>query len=789
MHIPLSEPVSPRYIHINPITNKVHLMVPAVGGQEISTDNTCKATVALREFFDGGALQEVTAYKEALAFDIGLLEAGDAKRAGKEARLAQIEAYIEAVSAMRLSYGDAMSAFLARPSNLYSIQLRPRAQDSLSRVVNPVFNVNRTNNAAGTPQSPLYNAMHSTFPTTVVAATDPGTRLTTAVLSAISAGPSFADIQQALREQSSALFGLAIDFTQCTDGTPATKEVIDALMGFGADATREDYIGALLGACARDVWETLPTPPFYSIPTITTVGDRTERLSILTQFFLANLNVYCKAKGISAQNFGVALDASPELSNELVSVISTALTSGEDVERAICIFCNENAGTFGLLRALNADDSTTIRQTFERTYLTVTTGENPHMDDFMILNKEVTGETAKFVTHQGSICVNFAEIIDPIAASSNPDYFVSVRADFAIHPAEVPHRNEVVSGDVEVDVETLLARINDEQFERLPTAAKEAIRTHPSFQTHRFLHDVAKGKQEEAEALLTTTPANTQTLLRTPGIFTDYSGRTFNCTAYEYAYWAKDTHMCRMLEHHMSEETKAFMAARIDEMERIEDATSQPVGLVYNQAGQEHRGAHFDFTPFKEACQRYIDGHSNWFITQNWAAMNAALWDIGKEQRNVPAHVAQEYCRLDRSFTPRPEFNEATLPRVLTFYNKTIGQHGSWFPLTTSNSGLGFNFTLIRAWELVLQPNRYLGVKSPLVIDIDLKAISRLDEVRTADLTQSRENLNPLALQELGFNTEQVVKTTGFFESGTAPKRRQDDAESAVPAKNAALGF
>ena len=743
MHIPLTELITPRYIHINPATNKVHLMVPVVGGQEISTDNTCKATVALREFFDGGALRELTAYKEALAFDIGLLEAGDAKRAGKEARLAQIEAYIEAVSAMRLSYGDAMSAFLARPSNLYSIQLRPRAQDSQSRVVNPAFNVNRTNNAAGTPQSPLYNAMHSMFPTTVVAATDPRTRLTTAVLSAIPASASFADIQQALREQSSALFGSAIDFTQRTDGTPATKEVIDALMGFEADATRENYIDALLGACASDVWETLPTPPFYSIPTITTVGDRTERLSILTQFFLANLNVYCKAKGISAQNFGEALDASPELSNELVSVISTALTSGEDVERAICFFCNVKAGTFGLLRALNADDSTTIRQTFERTYRTVTTGENPHMDDFMILNKEVTGETAKFVTHQGSICVNFAEIIDPIAASSNPAYFASVRADFAIHPAEVPHRNEFVAGDVEVDVETLLARINDEQFERLPTAAKEAIRAHPSFQARHFLHEVAKGKQEEADALLTTTPANTQTLLRTPGIFTDYSGRTFNCTAYEYAYWAKDTHMCRMLESHMDEETKAFMAARIDEMERIDAATGQPVGLVYQQAGQEHRSAHFDFTPLKEAYQRYFAGYDAWYDAQNWAAMEAAWWDVGKAQRNVPAHVAQEYCRPDRSFDPRPEFNEATLPRVLTFYNWTTGRDDSWFPLAASNSGLGFDFALMRGGLTMGRGLRTMRGTRVCSRRGDLAAITRLDEVRTDDLTLSREHLNP----------------------------------------------
>nr|MBN5936004.1 hypothetical protein [Legionella anisa] len=43
MRIVLREPVSPRYIYINPETHQIHLMVPIVGGQEISTDNTCKA--------------------------------------------------------------------------------------------------------------------------------------------------------------------------------------------------------------------------------------------------------------------------------------------------------------------------------------------------------------------------------------------------------------------------------------------------------------------------------------------------------------------------------------------------------------------------------------------------------------------------------------------------------------------------------------------------------------------------------------------------------------------------
>ena len=75
--IQLTEPVSPRYIHINAATNRVHLLVPIVGGQEISTDNTCKATVALRNFFSGDAMRELNSYKDALEWDIQLLAIDD----------------------------------------------------------------------------------------------------------------------------------------------------------------------------------------------------------------------------------------------------------------------------------------------------------------------------------------------------------------------------------------------------------------------------------------------------------------------------------------------------------------------------------------------------------------------------------------------------------------------------------------------------------------------------------------------------------------------------------------
>lgn len=186
----------------------------------------------------------------------------------------------------------------------------------------------------------------------------------------------------------------------------------------------------------------------------------------------------------------------------------------------------------------------------------------------------------------------------------------------------------------------------------------------------------------------------------------------------------------------MDEETKAFLLTRIDDIESN--------GLEYLQRGETHRSKHFDLTPLKQALQQYIDGYDNWNTTNNWAAMDAAWMVVGKAQRDVPAHIAQEYCRPGRSFSPTPQFNEAELPRTLTFYNPNTGARDSWFPLPSPDSGLGFDFALT---------HRGLGAGGGALAartrgrddGIDLAAIARLDEERTIELALSRENLNPPA--------------------------------------------
>lgn len=752
MRIPLTEPTAPRYISVNQKTNQVHLMVPVVNGEEISTDNTCKATEALRSFFDGGALRELNAYKNALEFDIPLLEASNPIRLDKEARLAQIEIYIEAVPAMRHLYGTAMTALMTRPSNLYGIQLRPRSQDFQSRVINPAFNIERHNDALGIPLSALYNAMHERFPTTVISAPDNRTRLTEAVLTELHNLPmpsSFTDIQRVLSEKFHQLFNLDSDFTQYIDTTTSPDNPVIAvnqahmnkIMGIVEEdsVVPADYVNALLGTCAQNLWDLIPTPPFYSIQARADIAERTEHLSIITQFLLSIVNIYCRARGISAQNFGSILDSSQDLSNELVSVVEGALSAGDEVEAALCAFCNKNATELGLSRILNLDDMTAIKQKFERTYRTVTaTKENPHMDDFLILDLEATGETAKFVLHQNSICTDFAEIVEP--SLPNQDYFANIRADFAVHPAKMLHKNEWVASNVDLEPEVLMARITDEQFEELPRAVKVACGAHPAFQLRQFLHDVSKGRQDEADALLTDSADNQQILLRTPGIFTDYSGRTFNCTAYEYAYWAKDTHMCRMLERHMDDETKVLMLARIDEIERTDSATGQPAGLVYQQGGVEKHSAHFDLAPLISALKQYVDGYDNWEDPNNQDELEAAWKEVGIQQRDMPVHVLNEYCHPDRSFYPRPDFTEEIPPRNVKFSH--FGRLVALFPLVVSNTeGLGVDFALFRSG---LDKTMGSMAPQPTHVSSDLAAVSHLDTIRNRDLTRSRENLQAI---------------------------------------------
>ena len=811
MLIPLNELSNFRYIHINPATNRVHLLVPFIAGIDISTDNTCKSDVELRAFFEGGAFNELESYKSTLEFHLSLLEESDGHYRTKKERLDQINRHLEAVVSMRDSYKTIVTSFLSKSSNLYSIQLRPRVQDPMSRVVNPVFTINRENDSRGTPLSPLYNKMHEVFSGLVLRKPDPRTDLINYVLNRLPTNATFDDIKHTLKSQCTEQFKIDIDVESWIRPIPGKKGIkepvdkvhIDAFMGF-ENASPKDYIDALLGICAPNLWRMLPGSPFY-LGIYDNTAHQTESLSMMTQFYLGVLNVYCRAKGISDRNFGVILDGSSSLSQELVEIVAVALSRGEEVEPVMVAFFNRHKNEFKLSRELNVQDKDAIVQKFETTYRTVTaTKENPHMDDFMFLDTEAQGEHDIFITNKGLICTDASNIIP--TTPQNQGYFAEVRHEARLHRAIVTPQDEPVI-TIDIDPEALMDKLSDVQWERLPKEVVDACRALPAFKVREFLDDAAKGKQDEAHAILESSE-DKQALLRTPGKFTDYSGRTFHCTAYEYAYWAKDKHMMRMLERHMDDDTRAFMLEKVDMMEHS--------GLAYQQHGIAYQNAHYDmsfilknlnadefrqlktivgqgrakiqqatidnyknisFTATEyEALKKTLEQHRpkgifSFFYSSPATAISEKLtfdfhslitaldiyvtnlnkWDyhqqeeawmkVGQAQRDVPAHVAHEYCRPDRSFNPLPSFTEETLPRILTFYNY-VTNIKSWFPLSSSSSGLGFNFALAAAAGC-----RAAAFAWGELAALDLAAVRHLDEVRIADLTQSRENLSRPASQ------------------------------------------
>lgn len=680
MLIQFTEPTAPRYIYINPANNLLHLLVPLVKGKAIATDNIYKSIDAPDEFFQQeAARRELTTYREALEFDLQLLDDDHPLKAPKQQRLTQINAYIQALPALQATYAAAILSLLKIPSNLYSIQLRPQHQDPHAGVISPVFSINRYNDETGRPLSALYNAMHTAFSNLTIATCDP---------------------------------------------------------------------------------QMHPTTPFNNL---LNNPDKTEKLSMLTQFFLAHINIYCAKNGICHHDFGAILDASPPLSHELTSRVAQALSTGAAVEESTCTFFNEHAVEFGLTQPLKPADVDRIKQTFQRSYATVMAiADNQPMDAFVIL--DTTSRVGKFVTHQGSICTDFTELLIPQESRGwkqfltpilrlfyplqDSNYFQTIRSDFeAPHDNVIPDNNKHIQGGIDVDSEALMKRIkDDEQFNKLPIKIRQECLKDPAWQLRIFLHDVAKGKQDRAEKLLTKNPG-AQILLSSKGTFTDYSGRTFNCTAYEYAYWAKDTPMRRMLEAHMDKATKATLLERIEAIERK--------GLTYEQQGViiTNPGC-FKFNALKKALHHYIDGYDAWVAVGKWNKIKTTWMQVGLAQRDLPVHVINEYCRPDRSFDPTPAFDEKKLPRETTYYNFNVSKAVDLLPLVISDTaGLGVDFALGRAdFERGAVAGRgYRSARAALCgllpgpgvqrASLDLMAISHLDKVRTDDLKQSLEIL------------------------------------------------
>ena len=111
-------------------------------------------------------------------------------------------------------------------------------------------------------------------------------------------------------------------------------------------------------------------------------------------------------------------------------------------------------------------------------------------------------------------------------------------------------------------------------------------------------------------------------------------------------------------------------------------------------------GKHYDFSPLILALKSYAN---NCYQLNNADNQQSCCKNVGGEQRNVPAHVAVEYCQIMRPFRPIPKFNEKILPYTLKIADTRPNipkdeKELSWFPLS-NNSGIGVDFAIVRSHE------------------------------------------------------------------------------------------
>ncbi len=116
-------------------------------------------------------------------------------------------------------------------------------------------------------------------------------------------------------------------------------------------------------------------------------------------------------------------------------------------------------------------------------------------------------------------------------------------------------------------------------------------------------------------------------------------------------------------------------------------------------------------------------------------------------QRNLPAHVIQEYCRKDRPFSPCPTFKEPNFPRTSLFLDFTTTEMDAWFPLFEIDIENPLErIALFRGQQNYATSTIDSNHHDPIeMLEADYLAITHLDVVRTAELKALREGLNASA--------------------------------------------
>lgn len=263
----------------------------------------------------------------------------------------------------------------------------------------------------------------------------------------------------------------------------------------------------------------------------------------------------------------------------------------------------------------------------------------------------------------------------------------------------------------------------------------------PIYDLGYFLYCAVRRRDEEVKKGL----KNDITLICKKGLVTDCSYRTFNISAFEYAFWARDKHFWTLMLDCIPHNKVgiAIIEELITQLENIEKHRITYELKVKTKTGEFQiktiTEKHFDFenTIIKE-LQEYVNMVKKDKVNWNEADIKWCK-GVGQAQNLFPMHVVHEYC-ADRPFDPVPDFKLAPKELKQQLYNYTVrpGRYEHWFAI---DSGRGFSFAVYKAGlrRAALGGARGAG-------GLDLSAIKALCEERTKDCGLLRQQLEGLLL-------------------------------------------
>jgi ankyrin repeat protein len=369
------------YIYL--IDNKVYLTIPIIAGSDIATDNTCKTFQVLKNYIDNVQTE--------LDFFGNLFELlGTNYNNHRE----QIQQYKNIVESLRQQ-----GAFSGLQKDNYNTrELKEFLNQSNSMVLDS--QTNRDNFLKSS--KPTFSLKHKSLGQEEVSESILGIKLREAITNIKSIKldtPSIDNFKEALPDidinyeaplERCKEAWLQAGFTerQWTDAGGALAERINQMLTIKEEDDEIFDKDQLCGAL-DSIWAIIAQNQvsFNSLANdIFTSTERREvkidKIAVLTQFFLGNINIYLKDIDSETINLGEIFDSSEELSHSLAATMQESLTRGDNTDDVIINFIHENI----LSLNLSEEQKQEVKKLFINRYRTIQ--DSRHFDEFFILPKD-----------------------------------------------------------------------------------------------------------------------------------------------------------------------------------------------------------------------------------------------------------------------------------------------------------------------------------------------------------------------------------------------------------------